>query len=95
MDDNLPAVRALLEHPAYIATNPNCNYSVLRAFAVSSINFHKADGSGYKFLAEEVAKVQSLVMLIFTTLCCFLQLWYGVVSLSFPGVECLSTTDSL
>lgn len=58
MDDNLPRVQALLEHPAYIATNPNCNYSVLRAFASSAINFHKADGSGYKFLAEEVAKVQ-------------------------------------
>lgn len=57
IEDNLQNVKSLLDHPAFIPTNPNCNYSLLGAFASSPVNFHKIDGSGYSFLAEELAKV--------------------------------------
>eukprot|EP00803_Ostreobium_quekettii_P009982 evm.model.scf_576.6 EVM.evm.TU.scf_576.6 scf_576:45484-53102(+) len=57
---NIEGVRALLDHPAYSITNPNCNYSLLIGFTFSAVNFHAADGSGYKFLADGVINVDKV-----------------------------------
>lgn len=54
---NVADVTKLLEHPAFIITNPNSCYSVFLGFARSPVNFHAADGSGYDFMADSILKV--------------------------------------
>ena len=42
------------------ADNPNKMRSVLGAFASANpVQFHKADGSGYRFIAEQIAELDS------------------------------------
>ena len=42
------------------ADNPNKLRSVLGAFAMANpVQFHKADGSGYQFIAEQIADMDS------------------------------------
>lgn len=53
---NIAKVRALMEHPAFTITTPNCCYSLFLGFA-RSVNFHAADGSGYEFIGDSVIKV--------------------------------------
>ncbi len=54
---NLKNVEKLLDHPAFSITNPNACYSLFLSFLRSSVNFHAADGSGYRFIADSVLKV--------------------------------------
>ncbi len=54
---NLKNVEKLMEHPAFSITNPNACYSLFLSFLRSSVNFHAADGSGYKFIGDSVLKV--------------------------------------
>jgi aminopeptidase N len=52
--DALATVQALLKHPAY-NDNPNRVRSVVSTFAGANPSaFHKADGSGYDFVAAQV-----------------------------------------
>jgi hypothetical protein len=60
LPNNLPKVKALMEHPAFTITTPNCCYSLFLGFA-RSVNFHAADGSGYEFIGDSVIKVGSAV----------------------------------
>eukprot|EP00884_Botryococcus_braunii_P010598 jgi/Botrbrau1/1953/Bobra.0005s0045.1 len=57
---NVAKVQNLLEHPAFIITNPNSCYSVFLGFARSTPNFHAADGSGYDFMADSILKVDKI-----------------------------------
>lgn len=51
----LVRVKALLEHQAYDATNPNKIRSLIAVFcAQNMLNFHNSDGSGYRFLADHI-----------------------------------------
>jgi aminopeptidase N len=63
LPNNLPKVKALMEHPAFTITTPNCCYSLFLGFA-RSVNFHAADGSGYKFIGDSVIKVGSAVAVL-------------------------------
>jgi len=48
-------VAALLEHPSFDKKNPNNIRSVVSSFAQANLlRFHSKDGSGYKFLADQV-----------------------------------------
>jgi aminopeptidase N len=47
-------VRELSAHPAFTLHNPNKVYALLGAFAANQVNFHAADGSGYRFMTEQV-----------------------------------------
>lgn len=51
---NLERVNQLLEHPSFSITNPNSVFSLLGSFQASAVNFHAADGSGYKWYADQV-----------------------------------------
>jgi len=54
----LPQIQALLQHSAFDWKNPNKVRSVIGAFAGQNLAaFHKADGSGYQFLAEQVCRL--------------------------------------
>jgi aminopeptidase N len=51
----LDIVQQLLQHPAFDMKNPNKIRSLIGAFASgNAVNFHRADGAGYRFLADHV-----------------------------------------
>ncbi|BCB26782.1 aminopeptidase N [Sulfurimicrobium lacus] len=56
----LNEVRRLVEHPAFDLRNPNKVYALLRAFGSNHVHFHAADGSGYRFLAEQTLKLDAV-----------------------------------
>ncbi|MDB5984798.1 MAG: aminopeptidase [Pseudomonas sp.] len=54
----LQRVQQLMEHPAFNIKNPNKVRALVGAFAGQNlINFHAADGSGYRFLADLVIQL--------------------------------------
>ncbi len=55
LPDTLERVRRLLEHPAFTYGNPNRVYALIANFATNNpVRFHAPDGSGYRFLADQV-----------------------------------------
>ncbi|WP_442113261.1 aminopeptidase N [Pseudomonas sp. NUPR-001] len=57
----LARVKALMQHPAFTMKNPNKVRALVGAFAGQNlINFHAADGSGYRFLADLVIELNAL-----------------------------------
>lgn len=56
----LDEVRRLLAHPSFDWKNPNKLRSVIGVFANQNLaNFHASDGSGYRFLAEQVMRLDA------------------------------------
>lgn len=54
----LERVQELMKHPAFTIRNPNKVRSVIGAFANNNlINFHRANGAGYRFLADRVIEL--------------------------------------
>ncbi len=58
--DILQQVKGLMEHPAFVITNPNMVYAVIRTFVGNLVHFHAKDGSGYRLLADTVLKLDGL-----------------------------------
>jgi aminopeptidase N len=58
--DTLAEVLRLVDHPAFDIRNPNKVYALLRAFGSNHVRFNAADGSGYRFLAEQTCKLDSI-----------------------------------
>ncbi len=57
----LATVHALMEHPAFTLKNPNKVRALIGAFAGQNpLNFHRVDGSGYRFLADQVIILNAL-----------------------------------
>ncbi|MCX8004207.1 MAG: aminopeptidase N [Burkholderiaceae bacterium] len=57
----LTRVKALTQHPAYSATNPNNVYALVLAFcAHNPAEFHRPDGSGYAFWVEQVLRLDRI-----------------------------------
>lgn len=52
--DGLERVQRLLEHPRYDGEAPNCVRAVLGGLIANTPVFHALDGSGYRFLAEQI-----------------------------------------
>ena len=51
---------ALMEHPAFDANNPNKLRSVLSVFGMlNTVHFHANDGSGYRFLARHIGRIDA------------------------------------
>lgn len=59
VDDLMPRVKKLMEHPEFSLKNPNRLRSVVSVF-ISSPQFHLPDGSGYDFALEMIPKVDAL-----------------------------------
>ncbi|MCT0218511.1 aminopeptidase N [Synechococcus sp. CS-1329] len=55
--DGLQRVEALLAHPRYDPAAPNSVRAVLGGLVANTPVFHAADGSGYRFLAEQIAQL--------------------------------------
>lgn len=59
--DVLPHVRELLKHPDFSLKNPNRARSLISAFCQSNpAGFHREDGQGYSFWAEQVLTLNQL-----------------------------------
>jgi aminopeptidase N len=57
----LERVKLLAAHPDFDPRNPNRAYSLLHAFASGNpVHFHAADGSGYRWVAEQVVALDRL-----------------------------------
>ena len=57
----LDRVRALMQHPAFSIHNPNRARSVLFAYCQANPGaFHRADGAGYAFWAEQVQALDAI-----------------------------------
>ncbi|BEV73710.1 MULTISPECIES: aminopeptidase N [unclassified Paludibacterium] len=56
----LEHVKGALEHPAFSIKNPNKVYSLQRTFGRNIQHFHAADGSGYRFMADQVLQIDAL-----------------------------------
>ncbi len=58
--DGLTRVKNLLEHPDFDLLNPNKVRALVGNFANNNpVNFHRADGNGYRFLADIVIELNS------------------------------------
>ena len=53
--DGLERVAALLRHPRFDPNAPNAVRAVLGGLAGNTPVFHASDGSGYRFLADQIA----------------------------------------
>mmetsp|Transcript_22014 Transcript_22014/g.30743 ORF Transcript_22014/g.30743 Transcript_22014/m.30743 type:complete len:313 (-) Transcript_22014:1662-2600(-) len=47
-------MESLIQHPLFVASNPNKVYSLIGSFAGNMPNFHQPSGAGYKFLADRI-----------------------------------------
>ena len=56
----LDDVHALLDHEAFDIKNPNKVRSLVRTFTGNQLHFHRPDGAGYRFIAEQVIKIDAL-----------------------------------
>ncbi len=55
---NIANIKGLMRDPVFDAGNPNKLRSVLGAFAAANpTHFHQSDGSGYRFIAEELVSL--------------------------------------
>ena len=54
LPSTLARVKELTSHPAFTLKNPNKVYALIGGFAANQVNFHKADGSGYSFMDEQI-----------------------------------------
>ncbi|GFE60555.1 aminopeptidase N [Geobacter sp. AOG2] len=50
-------VKALIGHPAFELTNPNRFRALVGAFSQNQPHFHAADGSGYRFLVDQLLRL--------------------------------------
>ena len=59
--DTLMRVKSLIKHPVFSITNPNNVRSLIGQFCLNNpVNFHVKDGSGYKFLVEQILVLDAL-----------------------------------
>jgi aminopeptidase N len=56
----LKDVRRLMKHPSFALNNPNRVSALIGVFAANPLGFHAADGSGYRFVTEILAKQDRL-----------------------------------
>lgn len=61
LPDILERVKQLMNHEAFSLTNPNKVRSLIGRFCAGNIaHFHNSDGSGYKFLADQVLALDAM-----------------------------------
>jgi len=61
LNNTLESVKSLMNHALFEIKNPNKVRALIGSFAnANPVNFHKADGSGYTFIAERVLELDKL-----------------------------------
>jgi aminopeptidase N len=56
----LAEVKLLMKHPAFDIKNPNRVSALIGSFAGNPLGFHAKDGSGYRFLADMIVRIDAL-----------------------------------
>jgi aminopeptidase N len=56
----LSEVQALTQHPSFDIKNPNKVYALIRGFGANHVHFHAADGSGYRFIGEQMLALDAI-----------------------------------
>jgi aminopeptidase N len=56
--DSLDQVTALLGHEAFTLKNPNRARALIGGFATNPTGFHRADGAGYAFVADQLLALE-------------------------------------
>jgi aminopeptidase N len=60
LPDTLPRVKFLMTHPVFDPKNPNRIRALVGAFCHGNpIRFHAGDGTGYRFLSEQVIEIDA------------------------------------
>lgn len=55
LNDTLDRVKDLINHPDFSMKNPNKVRSLVNIFAIQNhVNFHRIDGTGYRFIADQI-----------------------------------------
>lgn len=74
--DTLDRVEALLQHVAFEITNPNKVRALIGSFCnANPVNFHRADGEGYRFLADRIIQLNALNPQIASRMSTLLTRW--------------------
>jgi aminopeptidase N len=60
LPDTVDRVRELAAHPAFTLKNPNKVYALLGSFGVNQVNFHRADGAGYRLMVELATQLDAI-----------------------------------
>jgi aminopeptidase N len=60
LPDTVERVAALLDHEVFDLKNPNKARALIRSFAENLPHFHRADGAGHRFLADQVLALDPL-----------------------------------
>ena len=61
LPDTLEQVQSLLTHPDFTMTNPNKVRSLVYMFALQNpVNFHRSDGKGYRFVADQIIALDGI-----------------------------------
>lgn len=61
LSDVLHRIKTLMQHEAFTLSNPNKVRSLIGRFCAGNIShFHNSDGSGYKFLADQVLALDAM-----------------------------------
>ena len=55
----LATVRRLTRHPLFQPKNPNKLRTLIGGFAANPVNFNRADGLGYEFVADKVLEIDT------------------------------------
>jgi len=58
-DKVLERVQELMHHPVYDSQNPNMIRALLEEFAWNPTHFHRKDGAGYQFVADQVIAIDA------------------------------------
>ena len=58
--DTLKTVQKLLKHSAFTFKNPNRVSALIGVFAGNGLGFHVKDGSGYRFVADMILKIDPI-----------------------------------
>ena len=61
LPDALEKVKSLTTHPAFRLTNPNKVRALIGRFSMGNqIRFHSSDGSGYRFLTDQIIQLDAI-----------------------------------
>lgn len=74
-EDALTIVKGLAEHPDFEWKNPNRFRSLVGAFAMTPASFHRADGSGYEFVADWLTKLDAINPQTTARMCGTFETW--------------------
>lgn len=60
LEDTLDHVKKLMDDPVFSISNPNKVRSLLGAFCANHVRFNCASGAGYRFMAEQIVKLNGI-----------------------------------